>query len=446
MVNGNIVKSIVSFALPCIWIRVAQNLFPLLDSFIAGKLLNLDSLSAVGLAGSLYSVFIDTFIGLLSGFAIIAGKKCGAGEKETLTSVFRHSLLAACVLGLAVSVLGITFLEPMISLLNTPANLVAYTKQYLTVLFIGLIPNILYHFTGEMLRAVGNSRTPLHLLLISFAVHLVLLYPLTKGFGIAGTAWATVLSYAIAAIIGALYIHKKEKAFRFSFHRFQMEAGVLKECFSIGLPMALTSLVVMLGVLILGFVTNRIGSDYVAAYSAASRVGYIMTTPIFGFAAALAVFVTQNLGAGQLDRIRLGVRKIMVLVLIGNVCIAAAVFLTAKPLLQYILEGSATAVRAGCLYLAIRCLSMFILTPAAIYKSVLPALGRPFFSTLSGFLEIGVRFVFPLLFSQALGFAAVPLTDTLTWLMLALLLGGAYAYEFRQIQKDMIPQNVHSQK
>ncbi len=202
--------------------------------------------------------------------------------------------------------------------------------------------------------------------------------------------------------------------------------------------MALTGFVVTLGVLILSFISNNIGTEYTAAYSFASKIGYIMTTPIFGFATALAVFASQNFGRGNLDTIRVGVRKSVLVVFGIDLCVLLIALPVSKPLLYFALDENEIAVSAGYTYLLIRSLSMFILTPAAIYKSLLPAIGKPFFSTFSGFVEIGIRFVFPLLFSQLLGFKVIPLTDSFTWLILAVFLTAAYHHEFNKIYKDGI--------
>lgn len=438
LVSGSIVKKITKFAIPCILIRIIQNLYPLLDSLIVGKILDLDSLSAVGVAGSLYSLFNDTLIGLVSGFAIVLSKKFGSETKRGVTNVFYTSLFASIILCVIVSVSGILFSEQMLLALHTPAPLMRHAKDYLFVLLLGLVPNMLYNFISEMLRAVGNSKTPLLLLIVSSCIHLVLLYPSTKWLGIRGTALTTAVSYVVTVIIGAIYIRKKVPQFGISAQTPRLDLGVLKECFHIGVPMALTNLVVMLGVLMLSFVSNNIGTEYVAAYSCASKIGYIITTPIFGFATALAVFTSQNFGAGNFERIRQGVNKTLRLVFMLDACILVATLFIARPLLCFILGESRTAVDAGYTYLCIRGLSMFLLTPAAVYKSVLPAISKPFFSTASGFLEVGVRFLFPLFLSQVLGFCVIPLTDTFTWLMLTVLLTVTYYYEFNKITKEVL--------
>ena len=435
MTNGNVLKSIIKFAIPCIITRLIQNLYPLIDAVIAGSLLNEESLSAIGIGGSVYSLFNDTVLGLVAGFAVVAGKRFGAKQEDAVKSVYAHSLLFTLLVGVSVSAAGIIFSKQILALLQTPTDIAEISAQYLFVMFLGFLPNALFNFYCEIMRALGDSKRPLYLLILSSVLHLVLIIPLTKLCGISGAALATVLSYLITVIVAALMVRRSFPNLRLS--PFTFQKNVLKECLSIGVPMALTSAVVMVGVLLLNLVTNTIGTDYIAAYTCASKIGYIITTPIFGFATALAVFVSQNFGAKQFDRIREGVNKTFKVTFAVDAVLLIVALIICKPILRLILGGNDVAVDAGFLYLTVRCVAMFVLTPAAFYKNLLPAIGRPFFSTFSGFVEIGIRYAFPMLFSTLLGFVSVPLTDAVVWSVLAAILLPAYYFELKKV-KDVI--------
>ena len=437
MTTGNVLKSIIRFAIPCIGTRVIQNLYPLIDAVIAGKLLNVESLSAVGVAGSVYSLFNDTLLGLMAGFAVVASKKFGAKEENEVRAVYSDSLWVSVLCCVITSLIGIVFSGSILSVLKTPADIMVYGKQYLFVLFLGFLSNALYNFFCEMMRALGDSKRPLYLLIASSVLHFLLIAPLTYAFGIYGAALANVLSYILTDIWAVMMMRNQFPLFRVRLSKIALQRRIVKECISIGLPMALTSLVVMMGVLLLNLVTNTIGADYIAAYSAASKIGYVITTPIFGFATALAVFTSQNFGAKRYNRIQEGIRKTLKLVWLIDGALLVLVMLLCKPILQFILSGNQTAIQAGIVYLAVRCCAMFILTPAAFYKSLLPAVGRPLFSTVSGFVEIGARYAFPLC-AAGLGFISVPLTDAVAWIVLAVMLVLAYRYEFKKIRKGTV--------
>ena len=146
MTNGSIVKSVTRFAIPCILARVIQNIYPLLDSLIVGKILNLESLSAVGIASSLYALFNDMLLGLAAGFAIIASKKFGGGKKREVADVFYNALFLSIAICGAVTVLGTVFSRQMLLLLRTPAELMELAGQYFSTMLLGLFLNMLYNF------------------------------------------------------------------------------------------------------------------------------------------------------------------------------------------------------------------------------------------------------------------------------------------------------------
>lgn len=442
MTGGNALRAICCFAGPCIASRVLQNLYNLVDTVITGQALDLNALAAVGATGSLISLFLDTVIGLMSGFSIVIAKKYGSHDIKGVKTAYFNSLVVTAVAGIIISVFGALLSRSFLTLMNTPSDIIDEACKYLTVIFIGMWTAVFYNFFCECLRALGNSKFPLVVLLLSSVIHiaLILLFLFVLDFGVVGAALSTVISQLVATVVLAIYIHKTVPCFRLEKSDFKLDFTVMRECLRLGIPMAVTSFVVMFGVIILSFVTNGIGTEYVAGYSCASKVGYILTTPIFGFASTAAVFASQNFGAGNLKRIKSGINRIILLVTAINVVLLFAVLLFGRTLIKALLgSASETALNAGMTYLNMRSVSMLVLTFAAVYKSVLPALGKTFFTTLSGFLEIGVRYLIPILFSKKLGFISVPLTDSVSWLMLAVLLCFAYFYEFRKLERKNEP-------
>lgn len=439
MTSGSILKKICIFAAPCIAGNVLQNLYTLIDSVIVGQAIDAKALVSVGATGSLVSLFTNTIIGLMSGFSVTAGKNFGGKNTAALKKVFSHSLFVTFAISLLLTVFGTLFSRDMLTLMQTPAEILDDATKYLEVIFLGISATVFYNFLCEMLRALGNSKEPLLFLFIASVIHIIMILVFCCLFdmGIIGAALSTVLSQAVAVFMCVYYIAKKVPEFKLSSSDFAFDGKILTECFRIGIPMAITNFIVNFGVMILSFVTNKIGTDYVAAYSSASRIGYIITTPLFGFATAASYFVSQNLGAGKIDRIKEGVRKTNILSTAVNSVLFVISIFTVRPLLSFILKGDEFAVDVGYLYFAIRCTSMFVLSFAAIYKNVLTGLGRPLFPTISGFMEIAVRYIIPITLSQRLGFVSVPLTDAVTWIMLAFFLAPAYFYEIKKLEKSM---------
>lgn len=449
MTEGNILKRICFFAAPCILSRVLQNLYTLLDSVIVGQAIDANALAAVGATTSIISLFTDTVIGLMSGFSVTAANKYGSRNSIALRKVFSNSFAITLLVSILVTCFGVLFSRNILVLLNTPPEILDGAELYLKIIFVGISASFFYNFFCEMLRALGNSRQPLYFLIFSSVLHILFIGIFIYGFhmGIVGAALSTVISQLLAVLMTWYYMNTKVPCFHISFKDISSvvkkpDVSVLKECLHIGIPMAVTNFVVAFGVIILSFITNGIGVEYVTAYSCASKIGYIITTPIFGFATAVSVFASQNLGAGHIIRIKEGVRKVSILVTAINLVLFLMVLFAARPLLTLLIKDSPIAVEAGVSYLFIRCTAMFVLTFAAIFKNVLAALGKPLFPTVSGFLEIAVRYIIPITLAPTLGFFCVPLTDASTWLMLAILLTPAYVYEIKNLQKQMQRANV----
>lgn len=438
MTDGNTLKRITLFAIPCIIGNALQNLYNILDSVIVGKSDDISALAAVGATGSLITLFLNTVTGLMTGFGVTVGKRYGAKDAEGVKKTYSNALLLTFGIAVLISVLGAVFSNEMLKMMNTPGDIIDSASRYLRIIFIGMIFSVLYNFFCEMMRAVGNSKMPLVFLLISSLIHIILLpiFLFVFSMGVVGAALSTVLSQFCAVIFCYIYIRVKIPQFRISADIFKPEKAVMMECLKIGIPMAVTSFVVMFGGIILSFVTNGIGTEYVAAYTCASRVGYIVTTPIFGFATALAVFTAQNVGSGNLARIKEGIKKTFATVTAVNVLLFVAFWFATEPLMNFMLGGEGIAVEAAKTYLLTRCGAMFTLTFAAGFKNVLNSMGRTAFPTISGFIEIGVRYLIPLTLSEILGFYCVPLTDAVSWTVLAVFLTVAYFIEIRKIERN----------
>lgn len=437
LTEGKILSPLIIFAIPCIISNILQNLYNLADTAIVGQLIGLNSLAAVGATGSVVSLCITTITGLMSGFSIVAGNRLGAKQYSDVKKVFVNAFVIVWIVGLLLTAAGVISARGILKVMNTAPELMEEAVTYLVVIFAGIITTMLYNFFCEMLRAVGNSKMPLVFLAAASAIHIALNYLFMGAFkmGVAGAALSTVISQGLSAIMCFVYMYRKEEYFKIKRKDIKFDVSLMKECLKVGIPMATVNFVVNFGVLILQFVTNGIGTEYVAAYSGASKIGYIYTTPIFGFATALAVFASQNLGAGKTDRIKSALKQSMALLYAVNTAVLIFSLLCSKYILRFVVGDVENVINSGNIYLTIRMLSGFVLIPAACLKTILPALGRTFSVTVSGFLEVGIRMISPILLVQTLGFIGVPLTDTLTWTILALFFIVAFPLEWRKINK-----------
>ncbi len=441
LTQGSISKGIFLFALPCVLGNLLQNLYNLVDTAVVGRLISTASLTAVGATGSLVALFTNSIAGLMSGFGIVAGRKYGSKDESALKKVFVNALIISSVSAILFSVVGVFFAEKMLCLLQTPPELMDEATVYLSVVMGGLFTTVFYNFYCEMLRAVGNSRTPLLFLLAASVLHILLaiFFLSVCRMGVLGAALATVISQAFSVVLCVICTYRTIPNFRIKVKDIKLEKNTVAECLKIGIPTMMTNFIVAFGVIILQFVTNGIGVEYVTAYSCASRIGYLLSTPITGYSVALSVFVAQNRGAGKPDRIRKGIRVTNLTLFLINVILCVTVFAASRRMLEFLITDGDKAVTAGVNYLYVRSVAMFVLAVGSCYKSILNALEKPLFPLISGFLEIAVRYAAPfLLVANGFGFMSIPLTDAISWIVIAVFLLFAYFHETKRNGDDTV--------
>lgn len=438
LTRGSVAKGLIVFALPCVLSGILQNLYNIVDTVIVGRMIDTLTLAAVGATGSLVSLFTSSAMGLMSGFSVVAGKRYGAGDYAGLKRVFANAFMLTLAVSLLVSGLGVAFARGMLTLMRTPADIIDASTRYLAAIMAGFSATVFYNFYCEMLRALGDSRAPMLFFAGASIVHIALaIFFIRLDMGVAGAALATVLSQAAAVAACVIYTLRRVPLYRFSARDLLPDGALIRECLSIGLPTMATNFIVAFGVIILQFVTNGIGTAYVTAYSCASRIGYIITTPITGFSTAVSVFAAQNRGAGNARRIREGVRATLMMLTGLNVVLFIVSYFVSPLILRLMITDGEQAVEAGIMYLKVRCTAMFVLAVASVFKLVLTGLGRPLYPTLSGVLEIAVRYIAPVVMvARGVGFLSVPLTDAAAWAAIAVLLFGGYLIEMKGIERE----------
>lgn len=438
LTRGSVTKGLFLFALPCVLSGILQNLYNIVDTVIVGRMIDTLTLAAVGATGSLVSLFTSSISGLMSGFSVVAGRRYGAGDYDGLKKVFANAFVLATLVSLLLSVLGVVGARGMLTLLRTPSDIIDGATRYLAVIMLGFSTTTFYNFYCEMLRALGNSREPMLFYAGASVAHVFLaIFFIKLNMGVMGAALATVLSQAAAVAACVIYTVKKVPLYRFSRADLVPDGAMVRECLRIGMPTMGTNFIVAFGVIILQFVTNGIGTEYVTAYSCASRIGYIITTPITGFSMAVSVFAAQNRGARKAARIRQGVRTTLCLLTGLNVVLFALSYVISPHILRLMITDGEKAVEAGIMYLKVRCTAMFVLAVASVFKLVLTGLGKPLFPTISGVLEIAVRYAAPLwMVARGVGFLSVPLTDASAWVAIAVLLLAGYLVEMKKIERE----------
>lgn len=336
MTNGTVWKQLVLFAVPLILGDVLQQLYSTTDSVIVGQFIGKEALAAVTSTETLINTVIGMFTGMATGCTIVIAQCFGAGDREKLSKAVHTTAALAVLIGLGLTSAGLLGVDFLLHVLNTPPDVYAQAKEYLTTYFAGLAGLVLYNMCSGILRAVGDSRRPLIALMItSFSnILLDLLFVIRFGWGVRGAALATILAQFASALflIGVLLI--SDDACRVEPRRIRVDRQTLKQILGIGMPIGIQkSLVAFSNLLVLAHV-NYFGSAAAAGWGIYRKLDQLIMNIIQNLALAISTFVGQNHGAGKEDRIREGARTARRIMLGTTLTLSACMLLFRHPLIR----------------------------------------------------------------------------------------------------------------
>lgn len=394
LTHGPVMKTMLRFAVPMILGNLMQQCYNIADTLIVGQFLGAGALAAVGSAFSLMTFLTSILLGLAMGsgtvFSMRFGQKDALGLKEGILASF--TLLGAVTVVLNVAVfLGIDWI---IRVLQTPADLVGLMREYLIVIFAGLVGIFLYNFFASLLRSIGNSVVPLLFLAVSAVLNIVLDLWFVAGLnrGVAGAAEATVISQYVSGIGIAVYtwvkcpeLIRKDRAVRLRWSR-------VREITSYSALTCLQQSIMNLGILAVQGLVNSFGTTVMAAFAAAVKIDAFAYLPVQDFGNAFSIFTAQNFGAGKTDRIRKGIRVATLTSMLFGLLISIAVFVLAEPLMTLFIDAGETAVIAeGVRYLRVEGAFYYLIAALFLLYGLYRALGKPGMSVVLTIVSLGIR-------------------------------------------------------
>ena len=301
LTTGNEGRLIMRFAIQMLLGNVFQQLYNVVDSIVVGKFIGKDALAAVGTSGPVIFLLISFMIGITMGFTIVVSQYFCAKDIEKVQKAINTMYIFLFFISLVMSVVGILLSGYIFRLINLDPSIIPQAQVFLNIFFTGLVFLFGYNGTSAILRGLGDSKTPLYFLIGSVAINigLDLIFVPVFHWGVAGVAWATVISEALVFIVQILYLNKYHKVVKFSFRNLKFDYPIFIKSIRIGLPTGFQQTFVAVGMVALYWVVNRFGIDANAAYSVAGRIDNFAAMPAMSFAIALSTFVGQNIGANK---------------------------------------------------------------------------------------------------------------------------------------------------
>lgn len=337
MTEGKPWKHIIKFALPILAGSLLQQLYNTVDTIIVGKVYGEDALSAVGTTVSFTFLFLALAMGFSSGNGVVVAQFYGAKDEKQVRINASTGILLLMGMGLVATVVGFLVSRPAYThLVAVPAELLEQTLVYFRVYLLGLIFQFGYNIFSAILRAVGDSAATLYFLLISSVINILLDLLFVAGFrwGVMGAALATDVAQAASFVAAYFYMIKKYPIFRFRLREFVWDNRSAGKTMVVGFPIALQMIVASFGMTFIQRAVNGFGKEMTASFTVGQRIEMYLNLPCTAFQTTLATYAGQNIGAGRLDRVKLGVRQTILIVLVMTVCISALVWVFAGNLIE----------------------------------------------------------------------------------------------------------------
>ena len=386
LTTGKEGKQILKFALPLLVGSVFQQLYNIVDSIIVGRVIGKEALAAVGNAFPIMLTLIALIIGVAFGGTIVISQYFGAKDYEKVKKAIGTIYLIMFSMALILSSIGLIFSEKILRLIDVPEEILPMAKTYINIFIAGLVVFFGFNGTSAILRGLGDSKTPMYFMIISTGMNILLdlLFVIKFEWGIAGAAYATIISQGGAFVTAIIYLNKTHKLISIRFKDFTFDKEIFIQSLRIGLPTGFQQTFVALGMMALLRIVNNFGTNVIAAYSVAGRIDSIAITPAMIFSQSLAAFVGQNIGAGKQERVKKGLRATFFMSS-GIAIIMSAIIILSKGVLVGLFNKDPEVIRIGGEYLVIVSLFYIIFTGMFTINGVLRGAGDtliPMFITL----------------------------------------------------------------
>jgi len=388
LTNGKEGKLIFQFAAPMLLGNVFQQLFSVVDSIVVGKFVGKEALAAVGASFPVIFIMVSMIIGLVMGTTVVISQYFGAKDFVKVKRAIDTMYIYCTIAGIIATITGLIISEPLLRLLGLPEEIMPQAVQYLRIYLSGIVIFFGFNGTSAVLRGLGDSKTPLYFLIIATVANiiLVLLFVAVFKWGVAGAAYATLISNGLAFGLAIIWLNKNHKFIRIAIKGLHFDRETFRQSVGIGLPTGIQQTLVAMGALALMSIVNKFGTNVIAGFSVASRLDSLAMIPAMSFSQALSTFVGQNIGANKPERIRAGL--ISTIKMSGVVTIVTTIFIVfTGHILMSLFTNDTEVIRIGDQYLIIVSSFYIMFTLMFIYNGVMRGAGDTlipmFFSILS---------------------------------------------------------------
>lgn len=440
MTRGRPAALIFAFALPLMFGNIFQQMYTMVDTLVVGRFVGLSALAALGAADWIFWLILSSVIGYTHGFSILISQHYGGGHPALLRRSVTMSLLLSMLIAVIVTAVSLPLVRPVLRLLNTPPEIIDGSARYLHIILSGIVVMTAYNMLSAILRALGDSRTPLVAMMIAAVVNITLdlLFVLWFEWGITGVATATLIAQVIAAMF-CFYAVSQIPELKTVPEEWRPDRQIIRKLLRLGSPLALQNIIIAIGGMVVQSVINTFGVIFVAGYTATMKLYGLLELAATAYGFGMSTFTGQNLGARNFHRIHKGLRAALFMAILTAIIISALILVFGPGLLSLFITGDAAAtaeaVEIASHYLRIMGIWLFILYALHIYRSALQGMGDTLIPMISGFIELVMRISIVLFLPLFLGRRGVYYAEVGAWTGAAVILIITYYYRLHRLER-----------
>lgn len=438
MTEGEPLKLIIPFMVPLLIGNVFQQFYNIADIIIVGRTIGVDALASVGATTPLFMTMLVLTWGLSGGFSVVTGQRFGAGDVTGVRRSVAMSIMLCLAFVAILTVMGIVFIDSALTAMNIPENLYEDARSYVLIITYGLVFMMAYNLLSNVLRSLGDSKTPLYFLIIATVVNigLALIFIINFGWGVPGSALAMVVAQGLSALLCVGYIIKKFPILHLKWEDFRWDKGFAWEHLRMGLPMAVQFTILGIGMVLIQTVCNQFGAETIAAFTSAMRIEQLALQPMISFGLAMAVYTAQNFGARKFDRIKVGVKKCSFLSMGFSFIAALSMYFFGQEMVGVFLENPGEKVmREATQYLHLSVPFYFFLSQMFIYRNTVQGMGIAMIPMFSGVLELLLRTLSAVYLTEYYGYVGVCYASPIAWMGSSIFLFCSYRYFLNILRK-----------
>ena len=429
LTSGNPLKLIILFMIPIFLGNLFQQIYSLVDTLIVGRTIGLNALAAVGATGPMIFLIISFIFASTQGFAVVTAQKFGARDYELVRKSVTSGFILSFILTVVMTLISAPFTIQMLSFLRTPSDIIQLSNDYLFIMFIGIIATVFYNYSSNVIRALGDSKTPLYFLIFAsiLNIFLDLIFILKFHMGVKGAAWATVVSQAVSTILCLTFMFLRFSILRLKKSDWFVDMKFLYEHLRIGIPMGFQMSVLTIGIIAVQYVLNGLGSIAIAAYTTAVRVDQLASQSLLALGAAVATYTAQNFGAKKMSRIREGAKASIFIIFIISLLCAVFILTCGEFVVGLFMDvPNEEVIRLTMQYVHVIIIFFFFLGMLLLYRNILQGMGNVMAPLFSGLAELIMRVLAAFILVSPFGFLGICLASPVAWIAASIVLYVGY--------------------